>query len=108
MANHRLRKLLDLAHEVTECTNCDAWVAHGCEPAHENGISAGKGQSIKSQDHRHAAMCHACHAWYDSGSVGLDPSQRYQPTREDKQEMWTRAFKATLDLYWRNNWLKVA
>jgi hypothetical protein len=104
MANFRSRKLLDLAHRVQECTNCDKWV-EGCEPAHENGIQAGKGFGIKGQDNRHAALCHDCHAWYDQGT-GRDPSGLWSSGQ--KEFMWTRAFKQTFDIYWRNGWLKVA
>src|SRR5665213_3079267 len=108
MANNRSRSLLDLAHEVHECTNCGGYVMDGCEPAHENGIAAGKGQSIKSQDNRHAAMCHACHAFYDSGGNGLDPSYRFFATRKDKKEMWQLAHMKTFDEYWRQGWITVA
>lgn len=98
MANHRSRKLLDLAHAVQECTNCGRWSEHGCEPAHENGIAAGKGMSIKSNDHRHAALCHDCHTAYDSGPM----------SREDKAEMFNRAYKRTQDIYWSQGWIKCA
>lgn len=107
--NNRSRKLLDLAHRVQECTNCGRWSEHGCEPAHENGIEAGKGFGIKSHDNRTAALCHLCHVWYDQPiGEGLDPSGLYQPTWEGKQEMWNRAHKATFDIYFRDGWLKVA
>jgi hypothetical protein len=105
--NLRNRALLDLAHRVTTCMNCDRHTP-GCEPAHENGIAAGKGQSIKGQDNRHAACCFACHKWYDSGGVGLDPSGLYTPKRDDKKAMWTRAHLRTFDYYWSQGWLKVA
>jgi len=97
LTNNRSRKLLDLAHTVNECTNCGTWT-QGCEPAHENGIAAGKGQSIKGHDNRHAALCHVCHIWYDSGPA----------TREEKADMWNRAHKRTFDLYWSRGLLKVA
>ncbi len=103
MANHRNRKLLDLAHRINDCTNCGRW-SEGCEPAHENGIEAGKGFGIKSHDHRHAALCHACHAWLDQGS-GDDPSGDW--CFLDKAEMWNRAHKRTYDIYWGNGWLTV-
>lgn len=111
MANNRSRKLLDLAHLIHECTNCGRWVGtegmpDGCEPAHENGISAGKGQSIKGQDNRHAALCGECHRWFDSGRTN-SPCGFYRGTREDKYEMWNRAHKRTFDIYWKNGWLKV-
>lgn len=106
--NVRARSLLDLAHDVHECTNCEHYVVAGCEPAHENGIAAGKGQSIKGSDNRHAALCPACHRWYDSGGTKPDPTGLYQPTRADKKEMWTRAHLRTFDLYWASGWLAVA
>ena len=108
LVNTRSRKLLDLAHALYECTNCSRHSPHGLEPAHQNGIAAGKGQSIKGQDNRHAALCHDCHLWYDSGSTSMDPSELYEPTRFGKAEMWVRAHLLTFDEYWRRGWLKVA
>jgi hypothetical protein len=87
--NHRDRPLLDLAHELHDCTNCGRYAVEGLEPAHQNGIEAGKGQSIKGQDHRHAALCNG-------------------PNKIEKAEMWTRAHFKTMDEYWRRNWLEVA
>jgi hypothetical protein len=106
--NHRDRRLLDLAHRVQQCTNCERWTDHGCEPAHQNGIDAGKGFGIKSHDHRHAALCHACHAFYDQGSNGQDPSGQYNSSGVDKRDLWTRAHLKTMDYYWSQGWLKVA
>jgi hypothetical protein len=103
--NNRSRKLLDLAHRLNACTNCDRFMSEGLEPAHENGIEAGKGFGIKSQDNRHAALCHACHAWYDQGGKR---SPCGQWAVDQKQSMWDRAHKRTFDLYWKNGWLKVA
>ena len=99
--------MLDLAHEIHECMNCDRWSESGSEPAHENSITAGKGFAIKSQDQRHAALCHACHAWLDQGS-GMDPSGLYEGTKKDKWEMWIRAHLRTFDEYWRRGYLRVA
>lgn len=106
MSNTRSRRLLDLAHNIQECTNCGRFT-EGADPAHENGINAGKGFGIKGHDNRHAALCRACHSWYDQGS-GLDPSGRFNDTWEDKQAMWNAAHKKTFDLYWRAGWVKVA
>jgi hypothetical protein len=100
------RALLDLAHLVHECTNCGTFVEHGCEPAHENGQAAGKAQSSKGEDNRHAALCHDCHLWYDSGR-DLDPSGLYVGERAAKREMIGRAIARTFDLYWRNHWVGV-
>jgi hypothetical protein len=104
---NRNRNLLDLAHEVPQCMNCERSTPDGCDPAHENGIAAGKGQSIKGQDNRHAALCNPCHRWYDSGSV-RSPCGLYAPTKADKAEMWNRAHKRTYDWYWSHGWLKVS
>lgn len=105
--NVRKRSLLDLAHEIQVCPNCRRFVVTGCEPAHQNAIVAGKGFGIKSQDNRHAALCHDCHAWLDQGN-GLDPSGRFTATKADKRDMWVRAHLATFDEYWRRGWLAVA
>lgn len=103
--NNRSRKLLDLAHTVNECQNCGRYCIDGCEPAHENGLEAGKGFGIKSQDNRHAALCHDCHAWYDQGG-GRSPCGDWPV--DQKQFMWDRAHKRTFDLYWQRGLLKVA
>lgn len=105
--NTRSRKLLDLAHELHSCMNCGQHSPEGLEPAHENGIAAGKGQAIKGQDNRHAALCHACHAWYDQGGNRMDPSGMYHPLKAEKREMWDRAHKLTFDEYWLRGWLAV-
>jgi hypothetical protein len=101
---HRDRKLLDLAHMVHECQNCGWHVEAGCEPAHEN---QGKGVSQKRPDHRHAAICHSCHAWLDQGGNGLDPSGRYTFNQADRRAMWRAAYDKTWDLYWRCGWIQV-
>lgn len=105
MANYRNRKLLDLAHRVTECTHCGRYSSHGCEPAHENSIEAGKGFGIKSRDQRHAAMCNSCHGWYDQGK-GMDPTGVFSDA--EKTEVWNRAHKRTYDLYFEEGWLVVS
>jgi len=96
--NNRSRALLNLAHAVNECQHCGRYCPEGCEPAHENGISAGKGFGIKGHDNRHAALCHACHAEYDQG----------RGSKADKEAMWNAAHKRTFDLYWSRGWLKVS
>lgn len=88
--------------------NCERFVEHGCEPAHQNGVTAGKGFGIKAHDHRHAALCHDCHAWLDQGGNRMDPSGRYQAARDEKREMWLSAHLRTMDHYWSQGWLKVA
>ena len=105
--NVRSRALLNLAHALHECTNCGRWSEHGLEPAHENGIAAGKGFGIKGHDHRIAALCNACHSFLDQGGTGRDPSGLYRPVAEDKRELWLRAHLRTFDEFWKRGWLKV-
>lgn len=99
------RKLLDLAHKVDRCQNCGSYPDSGCEPAHEEGLAAGKAMSTKSHDYRHAALCHACHVWYDSIRHGRDPSGDWSAAQ--RAFMFDRARERTFDIYWRNGWLKV-
>lgn len=106
MSNHRSRALLNLAHRVTECQNCGRYT-EGCEPAHQNGQEGGKGIAVKGADHRHAALCHDCHAWLDQGGKASLCGQ-WRATRDDKHTMWIRAHLRTYDYYWGQGWLKVA
>ena len=99
MANYRDRALLNLAHAVKECQHCGKAAPYGCEPAHANWADYGKGAMLKAHDWAHAALCHDCHAELDQGGA---------LTREERREIWERAFRKTLALYFRNGWLKVA
>lgn len=103
MGHHRSRKLLDLAHRVTECQVmlpgiCQGYSDHGCEPAHSNRIIHGSGMGCKSHDLFHAAACHACHFELDNGNL-LD--------RDTKQEYWQAGFEKTMLLYFQNGWVGV-
>jgi hypothetical protein len=98
------RRLLDLAHGVDYCTNCDTFTG-GCEPAHEDALEGGKATGTKAHDNRHAALCHDCHVWYDSGRAGRDPSGIWSSGQ--RQFMWERAHKRTFDIYWRRGLLRV-
>jgi len=110
--NHRDRNLLDLAHELHDCTNCGRHVAEGLEPAHANaGMTRSKGLGIKANDGEHAALCNACHSWLDqpiSAASFFDPSKRFDCTRTDKREMWLAAYFRTQAEYWKRGWLHVA
>ncbi len=101
---YRDRKLLDLAHQVTECQLqlpgvCQGHSAHGCEPAHSNQQRHGKGMSHKAEDIFHVAACHACHAELDQG-------RRF--TKEQKRDFWQDGWERTITIYFKNGWLKVA
>jgi hypothetical protein len=107
---YRSRALLNLAHAVHECQNCDRYVETGCEPAHANGAEWGKGMSRKADDWAHAALCNPCHSWLDQlrGAGDRDPTGMYAGNRHDRHDMWTRAHFRTMSHYWRNNWLRIA
>lgn len=94
--NYRNRRLLDLAHRLP-CQCCGRGQAS--EPAHSNQSKHGKGMSIKSHDVFFAALCHDCHASLDQGS---------KLTREERQEMWQRAFEKTLLVLWERKLIQVA
>jgi hypothetical protein len=98
----RNRRLLDLAHRITECTinipGCHGHAPNGCEPAHSNWHEHGKGKSLKAHDCFFAAACHSCH-------VELDQGSRY--AREEKKEFWQRGHARTLLILWERGWIKV-
>jgi hypothetical protein len=98
---YRNRRLLDLAHRVTECQVqlpgvCEGHSSHGCEPAHSNQQRHGKGMGHKAADYMHAAACHSCHSELDQG-------RRF--TKAEKVEMFMDAWHRTMALYFENGWL---
>ena len=100
---YRNRKLLDLAHRVNECQVripgvCEGYCPDGCEPAHSNQLTHGKGTGHKAHDVYHAAACHSCHAELDNGNL-LD--------RLERVEWWTLGFERTQLYYWQQAWLRV-
>ena len=95
----RSRKLLDLAHD---CTTCFARFAHactgrqGCEPAHSDSQTFGRGHGHKSADWAVSFICHVAHMELDNFD------------RETKQAEWLAAFVKTQDYLWKNKLVKVA
>lgn len=103
---YRNRKLLDLAHKLTDCQLqlpgiCAMYSEHGCEPAHANNWHPvyGKGGARKAHDIYHCAACHNCHAALDQGK---------DLSNKDRQFYWDIGFKRTMLEYLRRGWLKVA
>lgn len=101
-SNHRDRKYLDLAHKVNECQMklpgvCIGYSYEGCEPAHSNNLTDGKGQGLKSHDYKTAALCPACHKEYDNGK---------KFDKEAKRKYFEEAWKKTIDLYFKNGWVR--
>lgn len=99
----RSRKLLDLAHRVTECQLrlpgvCEGQSNLGCEPAHSNQLRHGKGMSNKAADYMHVAACHTCHAEFDQGK---------RLSKSEKLVYFGDGWERTIALYFENGWLEV-
>ena len=100
---YRSRRLLDLAHELHECTLtipgvCQGYVPEGLEPAHGPKSLLGGGVGQKSHD-IFAAACHACHAELDQGRL---------LSRRERHEIWAMGAAKTWVLLLERGWLKVA
>jgi hypothetical protein len=100
------RRLLDLAHRVECCVNCDRRTPKGCEPAHSNLQRHGRGHAHKSHDHHHCALCHDCALWLDYGKTS-DPTGIWEPSRESKAQFFAIMQDRTMHIYWTNGWLEV-
>jgi len=102
----RVPALLKLAKGMP-CQNCRAEDGTVVS-AHSNMQEHGRGKDNPSHDCYNAWLCGRCHAWYDHGSFGKDPSGLYEPTRIDKAEMFLRAMLRTWLELWRRNLVRVA
>ena len=106
MANYRNRKLLDLA-EGKACSNCgkeDGTVV----AAHSNLGVHGRGYAHQAHDCYVAFLCWNCHHWLDAVGVKKDPTGIYEPTKQDKEQMFRRAMDKTWLHIWANELAKVA
>lgn len=102
----RIRALLDLA-KGKPCQNCGA-DDNTIVAAHSNEEKHGRGKDLQSHDCFHAWLCIRCHSWLDSASVGKDPTQTFECTREGKREMFRRAMDRTTLELWRRRLVRVA
>jgi len=96
MALYRNKKLLQIVRECP-CQVCgieDGTVV----AAHSNQMRDGKSISMKSNDHRIAAMCYKCHSNLDQGS---------KLTREERVEMWEDAHRKTIGWLFEKKHLEV-
>lgn len=101
---YRNRKLLDLAHRITECQIklpgvCIQYSMEGCVPAHSDQQIHGKGIGIKSNDVYFAASCTAC-------NTALCDSKKFD--REQKRHYWQVGFEKTLLILWERKWITVS
>lgn len=82
----RSPKLLRSAHGQS-CANCEA--NNGTTvAAHANSVAHGKGIGIKCPDFLAADLCDVCHALVD-GRLG-------KLTKEEKWELWIKAYLKTV------------
>lgn len=82
----RSKKLLDSA-EGQSCVLCEKEDGTTVA-AHANSVALGKGKGIKPPDYYTAHVCHGCHDLIDGRAGKL--------SKEEKMEMWTRAFVRTV------------
>lgn len=94
----RNRALLDAVYLIPCQARLPCCVGGLSQPAHSNWQRHGKGKGIKAHDCYVAAMCPACHRELDQG---------HTMGREEKQEVWQRAFESTLLLLWQTGALAV-
>lgn len=80
----RNQKLLKLVAGLS-CQNCG--MEHGIQAAHSNW-GGGKGKGIKADDNLVAALCLSCHYEIDQGA---------HLSKEERQEMWLKAHKKTVE-----------
>lgn len=96
--NYRDRDLLDLAYRVPcmiRLPGCEGGVG---EPCHSNQSRHGKGGALKAHDCFFASGCRHCHRELDQGTT---------MTREEKFEVWQRAYEATVLYLWRHHLIGV-
>ena len=94
---YRDRKLLDLAHGITECQLripevCEFSTPNGCEPAHSNQLFHGKGTGMKCHDVYHVAACRSCHVELDNGK---------RLTKQQRVDYWNDGFARTMLEYFK-------
>lgn len=91
------KKLRDAAHDYP-CVLCGK---EGCTVgAHSNALEHGRGASKKTPDYMLAYVCNDCHDLIDGRRGGLP--------KEEKREMWLRAFARTVALWFRDGLVRVA
>jgi hypothetical protein len=95
----RDRALLDLAYEFPCLLRLPCCEGGAGEPAHSNQPRHGKGGALKAHDCFHVPACRACHREFDQGKT---------MTRDEKRELFERAFGEYLPLLWQRGLLQVA
>lgn len=97
---YRNRRMLNLAHRVTECQFqipgvCEGISPNGCEPAHSNHECHGHGTGTKSGDDFHIASCKSCHLHYDAHKL----------PKTEEFHIFMRGRNRTMGYYQKMKWL---
>lgn len=66
--------------------------------AHSNSLEHGRGIGHKAPDYFVAYVCHSCHDKIDGRAKGF--------SKEEKREMWARAFAKTVALWFEQGIVK--
>lgn len=92
----RSKKLLDEAKDQP-CALCN--IVGYTIACHVNSVALGKGTGHKAPDYYVAYMCAFCHDVYDG--------RRSTLTKDEKAEMWLRAYLKTVSLWFEQGIVKV-
>ena len=90
---YRNPKLIKLVRDIP-CQNCGIQSETVCA-AHRN---EGKGMGIKVSDALVAALCYECHYTLDMGK---------DLTKEEKRDMWNRAYVTTMQYLWEHEMIGI-
>ena len=90
---YRNPKLIKLVRDIP-CQHCGIQSETVCA-AHRN---EGKGMGIKVSDALVAALCYECHYTLDMGK---------NLTKEEKRDMWNRAYVTTMQYLWEHKMIGI-
>lgn len=91
---YRNKKLLELCRELP--CQCCGRQDNTVVAAHRN---EGKGMGLKVSDALVASLCYECHAELDNGKT---------LTKDERRDMWNRAYIGTMKEFIEREWLKIA
>ena len=78
------------------CQHCG--LEGSTQAAHANWVWSGKGMGIKAHDCYTAALCVSCHRELDQGK---------DMSKQEREELWTNAWKKTVLELWKRDLIKV-
>jgi hypothetical protein len=92
----RSKELLKMVASLP-CQHCG--LEGSTQAAHANWAWSGKGMGIKAHDCYTAALCVSCHREVDQGK---------DMTKNEREEVWTNAWKKTILELWKRDLIKVS